>query len=549
MSKENFSPKTMSFLDIIDNSRKYCVPVYQRDYSWDNANDEWDLLWEDIISKDNNHYVGILVLQENGGEINIIDGQQRLTTLTLVILATLYLLHDCATKMTDHDVKANTKQRLEILMSKYIGKKEEDLKYYNKISLNNNNNDFFRSLCDIETNNSCMNIKSPQKELKSNKDLLKALKFFHEKIRNHIFGVTPDKLIEFIKINVADKLLFTTISVSEQENAYMLFETLNSRAVELSAYDLLKNHLLSNIKTDLIDSMLKDLEQINDNIEEDNLTKFIALDWNSKNAPKIMEKRIYRIISRTIKSTRDAFTYVNDLKISSEIYNMIKNASDDSDKETQELLKVMSYIPRITQHYMILLALYRNKDKYGVKSVIKCLLIIAIRYNYICQRQTNKQETIYNSVAQKIQNRSYNHASEIVSELYNSDVYPTDDEVLSEFSKKNFASERIDRYILARLQEFYNGSSPINYDSMTIEHIADKSTKEEYVNLIGNQTILTKIDNNNLSGKPYIEKKAFYATHPNEIVNKISDDQWNRNTVNKRSRELAEIAVKVFSKN
>ena len=120
MAKESFTPATLSFEDIIDNSKKYIVPKYQRDYSWNNSNDEWELLWEDIISKNEFHYVGILVLQEGEKEINIIDGQQRLTTISIIILAALYLLNECASKEKDIQKKTEIEERLDILMHKYI---------------------------------------------------------------------------------------------------------------------------------------------------------------------------------------------------------------------------------------------------------------------------------------------------------------------------------------------------------------------------------------------------------------------------------------------
>ncbi|MBR1424511.1 DUF262 domain-containing protein [bacterium] len=500
MSKENFVPNTESFLSIIDNSNKYCVPKYQRDYSWDNQNEEWDLLWDDIVSDESKHYVGILVLQDVGNEINIIDGQQRLTTLTLVILAALYLMQKCILKIKDESQQSNARKQLSILMSKYIGKQEEDLKYYNKISLNTNNNEFFRNLCNIEANISIDNFSKnvKKKETKTNVTLLKSLKFFYDKIKNHILNPTPDKIIDFIKNKVANKLIFTTITVDGEENAYMLFETLNSRSVELSAYDLLKNHFLSVAGSQYEKSMLDELKAINDNIENDNITKFIALDWNSKNVPKIMEKRIYRKISKTYNDVKDVFSYVSSLKKSSEIYNIIKNHDYSDDKEVEEILKVLTYVPRIKQHYMILLSLFRTRDRYSIKSVAECLLKLAIRYNYVCQRQANKQETIYNSVANKIYNKQYNKTIDIINELKQSDI-------------------------------------------------SDKSKNEPYSCLIGNQTIMTKSDNNSLSGKTYKEKCEFYAKHPYQIVNQINNEVWDEKTVQERSLELAKIADKIFS--
>ena len=82
---------TVSFSDIIGNGKLYEVPAYQRDYSW--KEDHWEDLWNDILSiveNDSIHYMGSIVLQ-NGGDkqFTVIDGQQRLATLSLIVLAVI----------------------------------------------------------------------------------------------------------------------------------------------------------------------------------------------------------------------------------------------------------------------------------------------------------------------------------------------------------------------------------------------------------------------------------------------------------------------------
>lgn len=546
MSKDNFTPTTESFADIIDNSKKYYVPKYQRDYSWDNLGGEWDLLWEDIISNVEKHYVGILVFQETESGISIIDGQQRLTTILIIILAALYLLYENLKNLSCEDDKKKADKQLEILMSKYIGKEEEDLKYYNKISLNDNNDAFFKELCHIKENGSVKKVKPIfNKDLKTNKTLLKALKFFYEKLKNYIFEPTPDKIINFINENISKKLIFTKIIVNKEENAYMLFETLNSRSVELSSYDLLKNHLLAIAGEKFQQSMLDDIALINTNIGSGDITRFIAMDWNCRHTPKVMEKRIYRTIAREIKDTNSAFHYTKVLKKSSDIYKILKSHNYSQDIEVQELLKVLKYIPRISQHNLIILSLFHSMDKYKIKKIINCLLVLAIRYNYVCQKQANKQETIYNRIATKIFNREYLNEREIIKELKESDIYIADEEFVADFIKKDFATESIDRYLLAKIEEYVT-KIKLDYDSLTIEHISDKSKREGFTNKIGNQTLLSKQENSALSGKSFEEKVKVYAKSNLNIVNTISGKSWTENIVAERSKDLANIACKVF---
>lgn len=542
MAKESFTPATLSFEDIIDNSKKYIVPKYQRDYSWNNSNDEWELLWEDIISKNEFHYVGILVLQEGEKEINIIDGQQRLTTISIIILAALYLLNECASKEKDIQKKTEIEERLDILMHKYIGKKAEDLKYYNRISLNINNRNYFSDICNIQRYSNIRKI-SEAKDLKTNSYIYKSLKYFYNKIKSYLVAPDSENILKFIKNNITNKLIFTTIQVAKDENAYLLFETLNSRSIELTAYDLLKNHLLSKAGEKYESSMLEDLNQIVSNIGNHDITNFISLDWNSRNS-KIPSKRVYRTISSSMLDCSSAFHYVNELKKSSLLYLQIKNY-DHEDKEIKELLKILTYLTQVKQHYMILLALMKNEN-YSLKKVLKTLLNLTIRYNYIAQGQANKQETIYNKIACNISDQTYTSTDDIVKALNSSDLDIPDEEFISKFSKKQFANEKLDRYILAKIEESFNSHNKIDYDNETIEHIGDKRFDLEYVNRIGNLTLLTAEDNGRLSEKTYTQKKEFYSKHPRHIVNMIDADDWNLEAVEERSRKLAEIASNIF---
>lgn len=98
--------------------------------------------------------------------------------------------------------------------------------------------------------------------------------------------------------------------------------------------------------------------------------------------------------------------------------------------------------------------------------------------------------------------------------MNSSDLEVTDEEFISKFSKKQFANEKLDRFILAKIEEYFDPHNKIDYDNETIEHITDKSLEPDYINLMGNLTLLTKSDNNNLSGKTYNEKNSSIPLMP-----------------------------------
>ena len=186
-------------------------------------------------------------------------------------------------------------------------------------------------------------------------------------------------------------------------------------------------------------------------------------------------------------------------------------------------------------------------DKYSLKKVLKSILNITIRYNYIIQGQANKQENIYNKIAYKITTEQYKSTDDILKDLNCEDLEVTEQEFISKFSKKDFSNNSLDRYILAKIEEYYNPHNKIDYDNETIEHISDKILRKDYTYKIGNLTLLTVDDNSSLSGKDYNAKREFYIKHTRKIVNSINTLSWDENTVSERSVELAKIANLIFN--
>ena len=140
---KNTSSET--FQRLMGNGFSYSVPKYQRDYSW--GQEQWNDLWYDIqqmIAENDSHYMGYLVLQTNDDRnFQIIDGQQRLTTLSVLILAVIKCLKDLPG--TEGEKKAN-ELRASDIRSSYIGNLDRfALVSVNKLVLNRNNDRFYKS--------------------------------------------------------------------------------------------------------------------------------------------------------------------------------------------------------------------------------------------------------------------------------------------------------------------------------------------------------------------------------------------------------------------
>ena len=178
--------------------------------------------------------MGYLVLQTNDDkEHYIIDGQQRLTTIMILILAALKCIDNRIKQGID--VEDNEK-RLSGLVSLYIGKEDPvSLDYDNILVLNRHNNQYYKDYI-VKLDD------SPVRGLNASEKLMKScFSFYIDKLKGKF--ASGKEYAKYIQL-IADSLYFTKIVVSDELNAFKVFETLNARGVQLSSSDLLKNYLI-----------------------------------------------------------------------------------------------------------------------------------------------------------------------------------------------------------------------------------------------------------------------------------------------------------------
>ena len=188
-----------------------------------------------MLEEHDEHYMGYLVLQTNGDKkYYIIDGQQRFTTIILLILATIKNIN----RLVEQGIAPeDNKLRIEKLTETYIGKQDPvTLKYDNILQLNRNNDAYFKDYIVRLQDLRVRNLKSTEKLMK------RCFEFFDEKLKDRL--KSGEKYAKFIQ-DVVDNLYFTQIIVNDEMNAFRVFETLNARGVQLSSADLLKNYLFA----------------------------------------------------------------------------------------------------------------------------------------------------------------------------------------------------------------------------------------------------------------------------------------------------------------
>jgi len=563
----NFNTANSTFRQLLGNGLSYCVPPFQRDYSW--TEDEWDDLWQDILALyeddgESAHYMGYLVLQSSDSKkFDIIDGQQRLTTISTLILAGLSLLKDLIKNGVDADDNTRRKEQLQ---NSYIGYVDPvTLVAQTKLKLNRNNNNFYQTyMVTLDT--------LPRRNLKSSEQQLrKAFEWFKDKIksRKKTVPLSGMEIAKFID-TLVDKLFFTVITVTDELNAFKVFETLNARGVRLSATDLLKNYLFSVINTrETHESELKNLEErwerIVGMLENESFPEFLRVFWNSRNR-LVRKSDLFKTIRNRITNKDGAFALLRDLDHSAEIYSALRDSGDSSwNREEKECLERLSMF-KVRQPLAMLLACHErffNADRNAFTRILRAITIVSFRYNVICNLQTSEQERLYNEIARDVFSGKHSRVGDVLKGLEN--VYPDDNQFKAVFTQKELRTndsrnKKIVRWILFEIERQVSGKS-FEFESATydLEHILPEHPSESWAYIeeprqerliyrIGNITPLETVKNREIGNWDYASKRSEYEKSDFQITRAIAEhyDSWDEQKIESRQRQLAKTAAAIW---
>ena len=579
-----FDIKNQPFRQVMGNSLKYKVPRFQRDYSW--QEEQWTDLWQDIMdnieSENPFHYMGYLVLQSSDNEdFTVIDGQQRLTTISILILAALYELKDLI--KDDPKPEAN-KKRLETFRNNFIGFTDPvSLQIENKLTLNRNNNHYFTSYL-------CTLAEPPARKINWSERLMgKALQYFREQITEYInkhieehkpsnpaktdipdseiFNKKGEEMARLIESTVKH-LVFTTITVGNDINAYTIFETLNARGVQLSTPDLVKNCIFSLIDSKgLHHTQLQPLEDkwgsVIVQLGKNDFSHFIRVDWNSRNNFS-RTKGLFKEIKTKLTTPDNANEYLEWLQKNSEIYSALRNENDEfwinhkNGQYNKKELKLRLATLNLFNIVAPLSALIAGFHKFSLRDFIKFLgyiEVLSVRYNIICNKSPSPQERLYCDVARSIPKKD---SLNLVLEKLKA-IYPSDEEFQTAFETKTFKTQKTNkkaRYFLYRIERHLSGGESINLDETTLEHIlpqsptekwlkefTDTDQLEDWINRLGNLTLLSGKDNKDMGRKDFEEKKRLFRKSGFKITQKSSEyEKWNEDSISSRQKWLGEQA-------
>jgi len=562
MSAINFNTTNTTLRQLLGNGLTYRVPLFQRDYSW--TQDEWEDLWQDIQStltgSEPVHYMGYLVLQtQDQKNFDIIDGQQRLTTLSLLALAVLKALGDFVNRNIQPE---NNRRRAEQLRNSFIGYLDPvTLVPRTKLTLNRNNDAFYRDrLVPLQ--------KLPLRGLRSSEHLLrKGFEWFGKQVADAYAARKDGAVLAQFLSDVADHLFFTVITVTDELNAFKVFETLNARGVRLSPTDLLKNYLFSVVHREgahetEIQALKRRWNRMMDQLGSESFPAFLRAHWNSRER-LVRESELFKTLRAATRDKGQVFEQVRRMEEDVPVYVALANPEDRLWTESQRHYVRELRMFSVRQPWPLLLAAYRQFDEAGFTDVLRAASIVSFRYNVIGNLATNEQERVYNDLARRIAGGALTGPAEVVRAL--APIYVDDDNFRSAFAEKTLRTtsarnKQVARYILFALEHRLSGK---HYDAdnlgYSLEHILPENPTDgwgsftdaqldEAVYRLGNFTLMESALNREIGNQSFREKKQHYRHSAFQITREVAaqNEDWTLDRVAERQRWMARQATGIW---
>ncbi|MBS9898794.1 DUF262 domain-containing protein [Vibrio alginolyticus] len=541
----------------LQKSAQFIIPIYQRQYSW--TQDQCEQLWKDIVRAGTTnleaHFIGSVVYVERGlyshsdvPQLLVIDGQQRLTSTTLLIAALVSELNARSADNTSVIEGTNAKK----LKKYYLCNDAEDGDLYYKLLLTKADDKELRAIVDGEAKH----------DEDATSRVTQNYKFFKEKL-----GRLSNEQVSEIYLGL-QKLLIVDIALDrERDNPQLIFESLNSTGLDLSQADLIRNFVLMGLEPKQQNTLYErywfPMESDFGNGEYSWLFNQFMRDYltlKTNKPPRIND--VYDAFKKYVSSSHlDIEDVVADVRKHAQFYIAFSLEQEKEQKLLEAFQDLNAY--KVDVSYPLILELYHDYDSQilTLDEFIECVRLIEsyVFRRYVCDIPTNSLNKTFASFARSIRKSSYleSFKAELIS-LTSYRRFPSDSELNRCLQHKDMYNVRSRAYWLRRLEN-YDKKERISVENYTIEHVLPQnknlstkwqlalgddwqSIQEEYVHTIGNLTLTGY--NSELSDRFFTEKRDMeggFASSPLTLNQSLRDhDTWNKESIQARSRLLAD---------
>ena len=552
---------TVNFLELIGNGKTYRVPPYQRDYAW--TEEAWEDFWNDVLDlrrqPDGHHYMGALVVQgRTDREFTIIDGQQRLATLSILSLAVIHKLHRMAAEGTDPE---RNLERSKELRNRFVGEKDPaSLIESSRLNLSRTDDAFYQDyLVQLRTP------LNPRGLPQSNALLWRCFRYFSERL-DALDDVQEDgeALARILSETTARGLLFILIRVEDEFDAYTVFETLNARGLELTTADLLKNYLFSKVRVQGdLDALQRRWQALIATVTQERFSDFLRHHLLCEQAG-IRKERLFKLIRARVTTSEQVFDLLSALEDRAELFAALADANHEYWMERPDAKRYIRdlILFRARQVTPLLFAAWERFSPDDFVRVLKLASVVSFRY-LVSRRNPNTLEHVYPEAAKAILDGNANRPGTVFTRLR--PIYVDDGAFENSFAAYSINArgrKKLLKYILCRLEEDAGGvARDPEAEPASIEHILPQNPsgdwmeafspleQEAAINRIGNTTLIESAINRDIGGATYAEKRPAYERSAYALTRQIAEmapEEWTFAFMENRQRHLAQRAVQIW---
>lgn len=401
------------------------IPKYQREYTWGTR--EWEAVFEDLIDNENGYFLGSIICINtttdsiNSPKFEVVDGQQRLTTISL-FLAALFTTLNGVYQDLDEEQQADVLQLKRKLVLK---KTQSDIRVIPQ-SQNNNRDDYMGLLAEKKIIPPCA-----MPKFAGNRRILKSYYYFIKRIDAFISEANNAIAAMFQIMDKINSAILVMIEVSNHADAYTLFESLNNRGTPLTAVDLIKNLLLARL--DLrgdgdINYYFSRWKEVLDHLGDDYSTqeRFFRQNYNafrrSLNEPFIKDDRSYPLGTVATRSTlldiyekivdNEPKAFLEEISENSGIYSaIILRKADSLSPELQDSYLDLQRVQGVPA-YLLLLYLYKKQSILDIReidiiAINKILVSFFVRRNLTDVPPTRDLTRLFMNFIEEIEQNNY----------------------------------------------------------------------------------------------------------------------------------------------
>ena len=555
---------TTSYLELIGNGRTHRVPPYQRDYAW--TQQEWEDLWNDVAElrdePDGRHYMGALVVQAHGDrEFFVIDGQQRLATISLLALAVIDKLRRMADGGTDEE---RNRERATELRNRFIGEKDPaSLVETSRLRLNETDDAFYQDYL-VQLRPPL----NPRGLPRSNALLWKCYGYFSKHIDALETGADDEgeEIAKILSETVARRLIFIRMTVDDELNDYTLFETLNARGLELTATDLLKNYFFSKVRVGADMAALKRRWQtLMATVTQERFPEFLRYQLLCEH-PEVRRRRLFKLVRDRVRTPEDTFAFITALEGRGELFAALSDAGHGYWVERPAARPFVRELQlfRARQMTPVFFAAWGRFSDEDFVRLLKLATVIAFRYSVVSGLNTNPLERVCHLAAKAVIDGRARRPGAVFALLR--PIYVDDERFESDFARWTVGTKgrqgRIARYVLARLEsDAADRAVDPETDPATVEHVLPENPSGEWadvfppdrweasVDRLGNLTPLERTLNRDVGNADYPVKRTAYAASGYALTRAIAGlapEEWTPALLDERQRRLAARAVTLW---